>query len=257
MGWKEMLRDSAVSLGHGIADVTEAGVGLGAMMPPPVGPVVRWMANRSGYDPEAAHRDLDRYYTPQTRQAMDAVENARGAGSTIAALYENPRALAYGAVRQAPGAAGGMGIGRLAVKPALEYVGKKAATAAARRKATQQAGRIVLDKATPYAPGIGTDIAANAIGEGIVGTGQGAEEIRQEAPTAPWTAAKSGQAITRGFGEGVMSAATGFGLRGLPGRAFARQTAAETMEFPGSKVGENVNRERAFRDYVSTTDMMM
>lgn len=252
MGWKEMLQDGAVSLGHGIVDAGEAAVGLGGMMPPPVGPAVRWAADRSGYNPEATHRFLDDYYTPQTRQAMDAVENARGAKSTIAALWENPQALAYGAVRQAPGAIGGAAIGRKAM-PLVN----KGAQAMAKRKAARQAAAGELMKAAPYTPGVGAAIAANAIGEGIVGTGQGAEEIRQEAPTAPWTAAKSGQAITRGFGEGVMSAATGFGLRGLPGRAFARQTAAETMEFPGSKVGENVNRERAFRDYVGTTDMLM
>lgn len=116
---RDMIGDAGTSLAHGFVDVGEAAVGLGGMMPPPIGPAVRWAANKSGYDPEATHQFLDNYYSPQTRQAMNAVENARGAGETIAALYNNPEALVYGVIRQAPGAAGGWKIGQAAINLTL------------------------------------------------------------------------------------------------------------------------------------------
>ena len=246
---RDMGQDALTSMGHGFVDVGEAAVGLGRMIPG-AGAGLGWMLDKAGYNPEATHRFLDDYYSPATRQAMDAVENARGVRGTLDALRDNPAAIAYGAARQAPTAIGGAAIG----KKAMPLV-NKGAQAMAKRKAARQAAAGELMKVTPYTPGIGTDIAATAIGEGIVGTGQGAEEIRQEAPTAPWTAAKSGQAIMRGFGEGIMSAATGFGLRGMPGSNIVRHTVQETAEYPGSKVGENVNREKAWRDYTSPTDM--
>lgn len=240
MGWKEMLQDGSVSLGHGIVDAGEAAVGLGDLATG--GMVGRGMAGL-GYNPEMAHQLLNHYYSPNTRQAVQAVEAARGVGDTLAALYDNPAALGYGVVRQLPQAVGGAAVGRR-IAPAVAKAGHKAA-----KKLAKMAGRTDI-----YKPGIGTGIAANAIGEGLIGAGAGAEEYRQEAPTAPWTGAQSVQALRRGVLDGITSAAAGIGLRRLPVRPGLRHPASEMIETPVGKLAEGDNRDRAHRDYVGTTD---
>jgi hypothetical protein len=256
---KDFLRDTGTAIAHGIVDAGEAVAGLGNIA---TRGGLGWALNKAGYDPQATHEFIDSFYTPQTRQAMQAVENAKGFGGTLAAVRDNPNALGYGALRQLPSSVGGGLLGKAAIKPALAYAGKQAAKASAARKTTRNAGRIILEKAEPYQPGLKVALAANAIGKGVVGTGQGAEEIRQEAPTAPWSMAKTGQAIMRGVGEGTIAAMTGFGIPGggpvrTVGKTAGRQAATELIEYAPVRALENTNREQARRDYTSPTDMLM
>lgn len=256
MDWKgigrtagNVARDSLTSLAHGIVDGGEALAGLANM-------ATRggsgWLLDKAGYDPEGTHRFLDTLYTPKTRQAVNAVEDARGVKNTITALYENPRALGFGLVRQVPTSVGGAKIASK-LRPAVN--------AAAQKYAAWKAGGELYKLPKP---GIGSYLAASALGKGIVGAGQGAEEIRQEAPTAPWTLAKTGQAITRGGIEGLMEGMAGYGLRNLAGgptrtaaNKVAQGIATDSAVFPVAKTAENANRQQAFRDYTRTTDMMM
>jgi hypothetical protein len=182
--WLDRTRDAGITALQGAISVPEAAVGVLDVVTTPMRTGLEAITGqdlatpgealeRFGFRPADAKQILDTYYSTAQQRAFSNVDEAEGWVATASALLENPSVIFHAALESAPSMVAGGAAGR-------------AVTAAAPRLAS----------------------AAGAIGEGLVGAGSAAENIRQE--TGDLSAGQA--AIAAGSGA-VTSAIGRFGAK--------------------------------------------
>lgn len=174
-GMMGVAKDIGVSALKGAIGVPEAAVGLADIVTGGrVGKALENDGGAIGFRPKEAKAMLDEQYSEQQKQAFQEVQAARGLGDTFMAAVRNPSVVGHSVVESLPsmGAGGMLARGGLAVAPKI--------------------GGVI----------------AGALGEGVVGAGSSAEQIRQQTPDGLLT----GQQAALAGATGV--ATTGFSMLG-------------------------------------------
>ena len=167
---RRALGDTAVSLGKGVVGAGESAVGLADLATG--GYAGKALNKLTGYDPKATKAALDDLYSPEQKAANKAVQDADGFMPTLGALAKNPSAIVQGVAESAPsiiGAGGG-----------AQAIGK--------------AGFLAKNA-----------LARGAIGEGLVGAGQQAEQFRQDNPDGTLSARQELAALASGAGTAAFA----------------------------------------------------
>lgn len=168
-GWGSVAADVGISALKGAISVPEAAVGLADI---PTGGRVGRALEGVGFRPKDAKAFLDDQYSDQQKQAFQNVQKADGFSGKFVAALQNPSVIGHSVVESVPSmvAGGVVGRGLLAAAPALGGVG------------------------------------AAALGEGIVGGGSAAEQIRQETPDGLLTPKQAGLSVLSGAGTAAFGA---------------------------------------------------
>lgn len=166
--------DYGITALKGAIGVPEAAVGLADMASG--GLAGKWLEDNAGFRPKEAKHFLDDYYSPEQKAANRAVQGADGFVDTASAALQNPSTIAHAAVESLPmmGAGGVIGRSVLAATPKIVQ---------------------------PW--------AAGAVGEGVMGAGSAAENIRQETADGLMTGKQTGAALASGLGTAAFGALGG------------------------------------------------
>lgn len=169
---RSMMRtagDVGISALKGAIGVPEAAIGL---LDIPTMGLAGKGAEAVGFRPKEAKAFLDEQYSDQQKGAFRAVNDANGFGGKFVAALQNPSVIGHSVVESLPamGAGGVVGRGVLAAAPRL-----------------------------------GAGLSAG-VGEGVVGAGSAAEQIRQETPDGTLSGGQVGAAIATGVGTTAFSA---------------------------------------------------
>jgi predicted methyltransferase len=163
--------DAGITLLKGAIGLPEAMVGL--LDIPTMGYAGK-LLEQAGFKPKEAKEILDTYLSEAQQAANRKVREAQGFLPTAAAALQNPSTILTTAAESLPQMLGGAGIARTILKAA---------------------------------PKVGA-VVAGAAGEGLIGAGSAAEQIRQEAKDKLLT----GKQVISAIGSGVGTAA--FGVAG-------------------------------------------
>lgn len=168
------IKDVGISALKGAIAVPEAAVGLADLVSG--GRAGKALENEDGmvgFRPKQAKAALDEGYSAAQKKAFQRVQAADGLGDTFMAAVENPSVIAHSVVESLPL----MGAGGVLARGGLSLAGQVAPRVAA-------------------APGAG--IVAGAVGEGAVGAGSAAEQIRQQTADGMLTGGQAGLAAASG-----------------------------------------------------------
>lgn len=187
-------KDAGITALKGAISVPEAAVGLADMVT--MGGAGR-LAEEAGFRPKEAKAMLDEGYSDRQKAAFKAVQDAEGFTGKMAAALENPSVIAHSVGESiAPMLAGGvvarglMGLGAAGVSAGAGGVGPVVPGMMAR----------TFGQSAP--------MVAGAVGEGVLGAGSAAEQIRQQTPDGYLTGEQAALAGATGV------ATTAFGLLG-------------------------------------------
>lgn len=172
---RRYIADPALSLTKGAIGMVEGGVGLADMAAG--GRVGKFLENDGGsvgFRPKQAKEYADSLMSPEQQAANKQVQDATGVVDTAKAALSNPSTIAHAALESAPSMLPGAGIAR----------------------------------GLGAAAGVGP-IVGSAIGEGVVGAGQAASDIRSETADGLLTGKQVGHAALSGAGTGLLGAAGG------------------------------------------------
>jgi len=164
--------DSGISLLKGAIGLPEAFVGLADI--PTTGRIGKFLEEQ-GYKPKEAKAILDTYLSEAQQAANRKVKEAEGFGPTILAGLQNPSVIASSAAESLPQMLGGAGI-----------------------------SRGLLKAAPTIAP-----FLAGALGEGALGAGSAAEQLREESKTGLLTPKEALSAVGSGVGTAAFGAVGG------------------------------------------------
>ena len=167
------LKDIGVTSVNAAIGVGKAVVGLADLA---TGGMAGKGLSQLGYDPKAARNFLQQYKSEAQQVADRRVDEAKGFGGTLKAYLRNPSTIVEAGAESLPSMSLGGGIGR-----GIGAAGKAAG---------------ILSNPAARAGLLG------AIGEGVVGAGSAAEQIRQE--TGELTGKGAASAIGSGVGTGVL-----------------------------------------------------
>lgn len=167
------LKDIGVTSVNAAIGAGEAVVGLADLA---TGGMAGKGLSQLGYDPKAARNFLQQYKSEAQQAADRRVDEAKGFGGTLKAYLRNPSTIVEAGAESLPSMFLGGGIGR-----GIGAAGKAAG---------------ILSNPAARAGLLG------AIGEGVVGAGSAAEQIRQE--TGEITGKGAASAIGSGVGTGVL-----------------------------------------------------
>lgn len=164
--------DIGISALKGAIGVPESALGLADIV---TGGYAGKGAEALGFRPKEARETLNEMYSPAQKAANQRVAEAKGFLPTVGAMVSNPSTLVQTGLESLPsmGAGGVVGRGALAA-----------------------------------APRIG-EMLAGAIGEGVVGAGQSAEQIRQQTPGGNLSLGQAGAALASGIGDTAFAAVGG------------------------------------------------
>ncbi len=168
----DRLKDVGISALKGAIGVPEAAVGLADIV---TGGYAGKGAEALGFRPAEAKAALNEQYSDAQKAANQRVADAKGFLPTVGAMVSNPSTILQTGIESLPsmGAGGVVGRGALAL-----------------------------------APKIGATIGG-AIGEGAVGAGQTAEQIRQSNADGTLSLGQSAAALGSGIGTGAFAAVGG------------------------------------------------
>lgn len=169
---RRAVGDTAVSLGKGIIGAGEAAVGLADLAT--LGRAGKALET-VGYDPRRTKAVLDELYSPEQRMANANVERAQGFVPTIVEAVKNPSVIAQAVAESAPSIIGGGAVAR--------------------------GLRAVAPKVAP--------VIAGAVGEGVVGAGSSAEQIRQQTADRELTPEQAALAAGSGAATGLITLGAG------------------------------------------------
>lgn len=215
--WADHIADTGISLAKGVVGVPEAAVGLLDIAT--FGRVGKALED-VGYRPAEAKQILEGWYSDAQKEANRAVAAEDTFTGKLGAAVANPSTIAHAAVESLPLMFGGGLVGRGIIKAA--------------------------PKVAPW--------LAGGIGEGVVGAGSAAEQIRGENPDRVLTPTQAGAALGSGAGTAVLGAAGGkvAAKMGLPdvdtmiaagGAKAVRSPAGFTKALLGSGISEGVFEE--------------
>jgi hypothetical protein len=179
----DAVLDSGITLLKGTIGLPEAFVGLADL--PTFGRVGKFLQD-SGYKPKEAKAILDSYLSEAQQVANRRVSETKGFFPTIGAALENPSVIATSIGESLPQMIGGAGIAR---------------------------GLLTA------APALGAAVAGG-IGEGVLGAGSAAEQMRQESKDQLLTGKQALSAVGSGAGTAAFGIAGGklakkFGLEDI------------------------------------------
>lgn len=165
------IGDIGLSAVQGAIGIPESIVGLADI---PTGGRVGQALEGVGFRPKEAKQMLQEFKSPEQQAAERSVQEAEGFIPTVQAAVQNPSAIASTIAQSVPSVLGGAGVARgvLSAAPKLSA------------------------------------LTAGAIGEGAVGAGLSAEDIRQQSETGLITPKQAGLATVSGVLTGVLG---GFG----------------------------------------------
>jgi len=183
---RQMIVDPAIDIGRGVIGVPEALVGLADI--PTFGYTGKLLENIP-YGPRFSEAKdiLGEGYSPERRQAMQRVQDAKGFFPTLQSMVENPSTLVGTTLESLPSMFGG---GAVAQK-GLSLAAKLGPRAAA------------------WAAGASAPVVAGAAGEAAVSAGQTAEQIRNETPNRTLSWDQAGLALASGVLTGGIGVAAG------------------------------------------------
>lgn len=170
---RRALGDTAVSLAKGVVGTGEAAVGLADLATG--GYAGKALSDATGFNPKATKAALDSLYSPEQQKANQAVQGADGFGNTLGAIARNPSVALQAIAESAPAMLGGGAV-------------------------AQGIGRVGL---------AGNALARGALGEGIVGAGQQAEQFRQDNPEGTLNGRQALASLASGAGTAAFSALGG------------------------------------------------
>lgn len=197
----DYARDAAAWTVKGAIAVPEAAVGLADLATG--GRVGKFLENEGGsvgFRPKPAREAVNEWHSDATKEAQRKFQEAEGLGGKFKAAVENPSNIVGAVVESLPAmGAGGVAARALGAATRLGQAGAKGAA------------------------------AAGALGEGVVGAGSAAEQIRQETDDGLLSPGQAAAAAATG------AATAGFGYAG--GRVAQRLGIgdAETMLAQGNK----------------------
>ncbi len=172
---RRVVADPAIAFAKGIISVPEAAVGLADI-------VTKGRAGKAVEDAGFKFREakdiLSSYQTGEQQMAQGRVAQAKGFIPTVQALVENPTVAAESIIESLPLMFGGGALSQAALK-GIAKIGPKFAT---------------------WAAGASAPVVAGAVGEGLVGAGSAAENIRQQSPDGFLTWEQAGYAAASGAG---------------------------------------------------------
>jgi len=181
---KQTMSDLGITALKGAIGLTEVPVGIADIL---TGGAAGKKAEELGYRPEEAKAILDAAYSDPQKKAFANVQQADGFMGKLFAAAENPSVIAHTVGESLPSmlaggvaARGLMGIGGAAVKSAAGGVGPALPGVMAR----------TFGQSAP--------LVAGAAGEGLVGAGSAAEQIRQQTADGYLTGDQSGLAAASG-----------------------------------------------------------
>ena len=166
---RRALGDTAVSLAKGVVGTGEAAVGLADLATG--GYAGKALSDATGFNPKATKAALDSLYSPEQQKANQAVQGAEGFGNTLGAIARNPSVALQAIAESAPAMLGGGAV-------------------------AQGIGKIGL---------AGNALARGALGEGIVGAGQQAEQFRQDNPEGALNGRQTLASLASGAGTAAFS----------------------------------------------------
>jgi hypothetical protein len=185
--------DAGVTLLKGAIGLPEAVVGL--LDIPTMGHAGR-LLERAGFKPKEAKEVLDTYLSEAQQAANRKVRETKGFLPTIGAALQNPSTIATAVGESLPQMIGGAGIAR-----GILGIGGKAVGAGMAGPALP--GLLSRTVGPGMAP-----VVAGGLGEGILGAGSAAEQMRQESKDE----LLSGKQVIAALGSGIGTAA--FGVAG-------------------------------------------
>jgi len=185
--------DAGITLLKGVIGLPESFVGLADI---PTAGYIGKILESAGFKPKEAKAILDTYLSEAQQAANRKVREAEGFGGTIAAALQNPSTIATSVGESLPQMIGGAGVAR----KALQY-GSKAAGLGAGAVGPTLPGVLARTVGAEIAP-----VVAGAAGEGVLGAGSAAEQMRQDSKTG----LLSGREILSAIGSGLGTAAFGF-----------------------------------------------
>lgn len=165
------LGDIGVTALKGAINLPEAVVGLVDI--PTFGKFGKLLEDFADFD--ESKKILDEYYSPAQKAAQQRVQDAKGFMDSLGALVTNPSVIGTTVGESLPMMLGGM-----------------------------TAARGIAAKFPALAPWISA-----AIGEGVIGAGSAAEQIRNQTEDDELTLAQSAAALGTGLGTGLLGAAGG------------------------------------------------
>jgi hypothetical protein len=168
----DVVVDSGITFLKATLGLPEAFVGLADI--PTAGQIGK-LLERNGYKPKEAREILDTYLSEAQQVANRKVKEAKGFGATLLAGIQNPSVVLTSAVESLPQMLGGAGVARGLLKAA---------------------------------PGVAPWLAG-AIGEGVVGAGSAAEQMRQESKDGLLSGKQSLSALGSGAGTALFGAVGG------------------------------------------------
>ena len=168
----DVILDSGITLLKGTIGLPEAFVGLADI--PTLGTVGKFLQD-NGYKPKEARAILDTYLSEGQQVANRRVSETKGFFPTIGAALENPSVIATSVAESLPSMLGGAAIAKGLMKAAPVLA--------------------------PY--------LAGALGEGAVGAGSAAEQMRQESKDQLLTGKQALSAVGSGIGTAAFGAAGG------------------------------------------------
>jgi hypothetical protein len=152
---------------------------------------------KAGYDPKEAREILDSYLSEAQQVANRKVGEAKGFLPTVQALVENPSVIANSIVESAPQIVGGVAAARGIMGLGAKAVGSGMAGPALPGVLTRKVG-------ADLAP-----IIAGGLGEGLMGAGSAAEQIRQGNKDELLTGKQAVAALGSGLGTAAFGIAGG------------------------------------------------
>ena len=169
---RRIVQDGGISVLKGVIGVPEMAVGLVDLA---TGGYAGKAAEAAGFRPKDAKAYLDTQLTPETQAAMQKVQQADGFLGKVGAAIQNPSVIGTAVAESLPlmGAGGLVGRGIAAAVPRM------------------------------------SSLVAGAAGEGVVGAGSAAEQIRQESADGTLSAKQAGLAALSGVGTAAFGVAGG------------------------------------------------
>jgi predicted RNA methylase len=164
--------DYGISAVKGAIAVPEAAVGLADIV---TGGEAGKLAEEVGFRPKEAKQILDSYLTPEQQAANRKVHEAEGFVDTVKESVKNPSTIAHTIVESVPSMLGGGAIARGITKAA--------------------------PKVAPY--------VAGALGEGTVGAGSAAEQVRQQTDDGTLSVDQIAPVVASGAGTALFGAVGG------------------------------------------------
>ncbi len=204
--------DIGVTAAKGVVGLGSAAVGLGNLA---TGGLVGRGMDKLGYDPTLTQNTLSDLYSDPQKEANAKVGSAEGFVGTVGAMVKNPSTIGHAIVETVPLMLAGGGVG-----------------AVARNGITKLAPKL----ATRFAPAtLGT--IAGATGEGVIGAGSMAEDIRQQMPDKELTAKGAMYSGLAGIGTSAFGLAGGRLAQKLGFADPDTMLAMGTLNPAGEKVG--------------------